>query len=416
MTFNTFYKSVLSTAAIAAMTGLMPTGAQASNGQLPHCVGTYKCGMGGAGLTIASDPTAATINPALAARMGNEAILNAGWFNADVDGHLAENGGHGSRVGDTRSDASDFANGSLGVNYKVDDNMGVNISIYPGGGGATDWDNSRTRNFGGGTGDNSDGTDHMIRWRMFNMQAALAWAPNEKSAVGLGVIVSRSDMTTDSLDNSFGRPDPGPFGEVDRVWGYGVQVGGVYDVGDKISVAAKYHSKVKMQRFKKYLNIFNSSVDRPPVWAAGITARPDQNTDVALDVKYIENSEVKTISSAPQNDGGFGWRNQTVLMVGAQHRLSDDFSIRAGWNYGESPIDENHVFANFLFPAIIEHHFTAGLTYDMGSGMELGWSGYITPTAKQADSGNGDAFSRNNPDTVLKHQQMGTQISLKYKF
>ena len=81
--FSTKIKvSVLTAAAVAMFAPLNQ--ANATNGQLPTCVGTYKCGMGGAGLTIASDPTAATINPALAARMGNSAIINAGWFHADV--------------------------------------------------------------------------------------------------------------------------------------------------------------------------------------------------------------------------------------------------------------------------------------------------------------------------------------------
>jgi len=144
MTFKQKFTLASATAALAVMAPL--GAANATNGQLPTCVGTYKCGMGGAGLSIASDPTAAAINPALAAKMGNSAIVSAGWFHADVERDLSattspnvnRNGGK------QKSDASDFANGSMGVNYVLSDTRALNISLYPGGGGATDWDDSRT--------------------------------------------------------------------------------------------------------------------------------------------------------------------------------------------------------------------------------------------------------------------------------
>jgi len=87
------HKFTLASAA-TALAVLAPLGAaNATNGQLPTCVGTYKCGMGGAGLSIASDPTAAAINPALAAKMNNSAILSAGWFHADVERNISGTAG-----------------------------------------------------------------------------------------------------------------------------------------------------------------------------------------------------------------------------------------------------------------------------------------------------------------------------------
>lgn len=411
--FPTKTKLYVLTAATVAMFTPFKT-ALATVGQLPLCVGTYKCGMAGAGLAVASDPTAATANPALAARMGNEAIINVGWFRAKVNGTI-QNTTHGNNTGDRTSNAKDFLNGSLGVNYKVGDDMGLNISIYPGGGGATDWDAPRTADFGGGTGA-TDGTDHQIRWRMFNMQAALGVSPSDSLSLGAGIVISRSDMKTDSLDNGFSRPDAGPYGAVDRVWGYGGQVGAVWDVTDQLAFAAKYHSRVKMQRFKKYLNIFNSSVDRPPIWSIGTTFKATPDTEFSVDFKYIENSAVKTISSAPQNDGGFGWDNVKLFMVGVEHQASDVLTLRAGYSYNNSPVNDEHVFANVLFPAIVEHHLTAGATYKVGEGYEIGASAYVTPESKVTDSGLGDAFSANNAGTVLRHQQYGAQLSLKYLF
>ncbi len=382
--------------------------ANATNGQLPTCVGTYKCGMGGAGLTIASDPTAAAINPALAARMGNSAIINAGWFHADVERQISGTAGANTLGGKQKSDASDFANGSLGVNYVLENNMAINVSIYPGGGGATDWDHARTANFA------NSGDDRFIRWRMFNLQAALGYAPNETSSYGFGVVLSRADMKTNSPDNQFGIEARNM--ELDVAYGAGFQIGGVWDIGDKATIAADYHSKVWHERFAKYTSVFNSTVDRPATFSIGADVRVTPATTVALDVKQIMNGQVDTISTDPSTFGGFGWEDVTVFMLGVQHDVNDDFQVRAGYNYGKSPIDSEHVFANVLFPAIVEHHFTAGLNYAVTDTIDLGLSGYVTPTSEITEHGSGNGFSVMGSGTKLWHRQYGSQVSVKYNF
>ena len=125
--------------AAAAIVTLIPwQPAKATLGMLPQCVGTYNCGMGGAGLALGTDATSAVINPALGATMNNDAMLSVGWFSAQVkntlNGNLANTVYKGQKQG---SDASQFANGSLGVNYRLTPKWSANISVFPGGGGAT---------------------------------------------------------------------------------------------------------------------------------------------------------------------------------------------------------------------------------------------------------------------------------------
>ncbi len=412
--FSTKIKvSVLTAAAVAMFAPLNQ--ANATNGQLPTCVGTYKCGMGGAGLTIASDPTAATINPALAARMGNSAIINAGWFHADVERNIGTGNSTASNTagGTQSSDASDFLNASLGVNYRVSDNLGLNISVYPGGGGATDWDNSRVTAFYGAS---TLSDDRDIRWRMFNLQIATAWAPNETSSYGLGLVLTRADMKTTAV---YGASSGAPTtnlnpGVVDVAYGAGFQVGGVWDVYPDVTLAADYHSQVYMERFHKYRYVFLSSVNRPATVSVGMDYKYSPETIIALDVKHVMQDAISTMNTTPSN-GGFGWDNMNIIMLGAQHQLNDDLQVRAGWNYGNSPIADDRTFANVLFPAIVEHHFTAGGTYKMDA-LEFGLSAYITPTRKQTDPGTGDGYSVMGKDTWLSHRQYGSQLSVKYNF
>ncbi len=405
--FSTKIKvSVLTAAAVAMFAPLNQ--ANATNGQLPSCVGTYKCGMAGAGLSIASDPTAATINPALAARMGNEAIINLGWFHADVERDLsATTSGNVNRTGGKqKSDASDFANGSLGVNYRIGDDKALNISIYPGGGGATNWDNSRTSP--------NTNYDRSINYKMINLQTALGYSPNETSSYGFGVVLSRSSMRTDSLDNQFGvEPE---IDKTDIAYGVGFQVGGIWDAYPNVTLAADYHSRVWHERFEKYPSVFNSTVDRPATFSVGADWDATPTTILAFDYKHVFEGPVNTISQDPSTLGGFGWDDINIFMLGVQHEVVDGFQVRAGYSYGNSPIDEQHVFANILYPAIVEQHYTLGLSYAITDAMELGWSGYVTPTKKITDSGDGNTFSQMGSGSILWHRQYGTQASLKYNF
>lgn len=389
--------------------------ASATVGQLPLCVGTYKCGMAGAGLSIASDPTAATINPALSARMGNSAIISAGWFKADVERDYSNiNSGMGGNTagGKQKSDSSDFFNGSLGVNYRLDDQIGVNISIYPGGGGATDWNDARTTN------DLSQ--DRMIRWRMFNMQLAAAYAPNKTSSYGLGLVLTRADMKTDSIYAGPAFTNNNNPQVVDVVYGAGFNIGGVWDLGDKMTVAADYQSKVWVQRFDKYINVFNSTVDRPATFSIGLDMDVADDTVVAIDAKYIHNGGVRTISSKASGEGGFGWDDVGVLMIGVEHQVTDELQLRAGFSYNNSPIDDSNLYANTLFPAIIKTHYTVGGTYAYEE-FEFGFSAYITGKSKLTETGLGDNGAGNSYSAIgkngwISHQQYGSQLSVKYNF
>ena len=60
-----------------------------------------------------------------------------------------------------------------------------------------------------------------------------------------------------------------------------------------------YHSKVWLKRFSKYKNIFNSTVDRPPVISGGFDLEFIPGTPIAADIKYLDYKDIKAISSQP---------------------------------------------------------------------------------------------------------------------
>ncbi len=404
--------------AAAAIVTLIPwQPAKATLGMLPQCTGTYNCGMGGAGLALGTDATSAVINPALGARMDNDAMLSVGWFSAQVKSTL--NGNYANTVYkgiEQKSDASQFANGSLGVNYRIAPKWSANISLFPGGGGATDWKYSRTG--GVGAGDTSQSLDRMIRLRMFMGQISTAYKYSDSLSVGIGLIVSKQDLITTSLDNAFKKANGGTPGTKDNMLGAGGQIGVVWTPNKKVSLALNYRSQVYHQGIDTYYNIFNGPIDTPPQWSAGISFKPWKGADVAIDTKYINWQSVDSIGSAPAASGGFGWKNQWAWYAGIQQlMMGDKLTLRAGWAYAKSPIDENYVFANVLLPAIVEHHFNIGASYKLPwSKTEVGFSSYFAPEVTLRENGQGDGFSQNGLGTKFSHYQYGAQLSVKKTF
>jgi long-chain fatty acid transport protein len=62
---------------------------------------------------------------------------------------------------------------------------------------------------------------------------------------------------------------------------------------------------------------------------------------------------------------GFGWKNQTAYKLGFDYRYRKDLVLRAGYNYGKTPIPEDQVLFNMLAPATVEKHVTFGFTKDL---------------------------------------------------
>ena len=71
------------------------------------------------------------------------------------------------------------------------------------------------------------------------------------------------------------------------------------------------------------------------------------------------------------NGPGFGWGNTDSFKFGAQWDVADKWTLRGGYSYTDQPIQENEVLFNILAPAVIEHHFTAGVEYRLAENHTL---------------------------------------------
>lgn len=364
--------------------------------------------MGGAGSAKAGAAVDAVINPALAADMGNEYQVNAGWFWADVKGTSSYNGVAGGRV--ESSGADNFPNVSMAVNYKIDDTSSFNLAIVPGGGGASDWPTSRTASFGNAN------IDQDITYEMIYLQPTYAKKVGNAN-YGVGGILSYATIKTDSRTGAFGVS--GVEDQKAKFYGVGFQVGGKWGMGDKGTASLNLRSPVWHGKADNYDGgVFNDPIDTPAQIQGGVAFDATDSTTVAFDVKWVEWSAGNTIGNEPNLANtaarGFGWKDQTIIMLGLEHKLNDATTLRAGYSHGNSPIEDGGTLANYLFPAITTDHITVGASHKLGGGMELGMSAYYSPKASQCDDQS--KFGTAAAGTCLSHQQQGFQLSFKNEF
>jgi len=159
----------------------------------------------------------------------------------------------------------------------------------------------------------------------------------------------------------------------------------------------------------------------------GVSFRPTPKWLLAFDVSWVNwSAAIKTVTVTASNPNvavpaGYDtltvpfimdWKDQFVFALGAQYEINDMWTVRAGYNYGQNPVPDNTL--NPLFPAIVEHHLTAGFTFtyqdwDFDFALEHGFSN---------DQTNNGAPSPTNPfaGTEVSHYQDTVHIMVSYRF
>jgi len=145
-----------------------------------------------------------------------------------------------------------------------------------------------------------------------------------------------------------------------------------------------YQSPVSMT----YMRVFDSDgngqfedlkLTQPQEVAFGVGVKPMDNLKVGTDLRWINWKNAKGYKE-------FQWKDQWVIALGGEFKPTQKLALRAGYNYGKSPIrggvkdvTRNKSIPNFAapfsdfdiavfnligFPAITQHHITLGLGYE----------------------------------------------------
>lgn len=417
------------------------TPALATNGYFSHGTGIKNRALAGAGVAFPQDAMANSTNPAGMAFVGNRFDVGAVLFFPDRE-YEASSGipAPGAITLSEDSETSGdkwFLIPSFGINKMISDKTAIGLSIYGNGGLNTTWDGGSVGPFPGVFGAGTAGVD--LFQIFFNL--SLAHKISENISVGISPIFAVQGFRSNGLDafapftKTFaegGMPDNLSGNGQDYSIGGGVQVGALFkNVGNFIDIGASYRSKIYMDEFEDYSDLFaeDGDFDIPPTMWLGFALHPSDTVTLVFDYQRIWYEDVDAVSNDVQNlfacqmgdpqsclggdnSGGFGWRDIDIFKVGLQWEYNPHNIFRVGYSHSDQPIASDQVLFNILAPGVIEDHITAGYTHVFSDNSEINVE--IMHALKESVKG-ANAF--NPTQTIeLEMQQFEVGVSWSRKF
>lgn len=215
-------------------------------------------------------------------------------------------------------------------------------------------------------------------------------------------------------------------------YGIGVQPGVIVRPTDSLTLGLTYLSPQSTD-FSRVIRFgsdqFDLELEAPQQVGLGVGYELfDHRLLVEVDVRWVNWADAKGYSD-------FDWNDQWIVGVGAQYELVlDRLFLRAGYNYGENPLKENNgwspartvnvqgapfpeyyyeTFRIIGFPAIVEHHLTAGIAYYPTQYFSI-QAGFMYAFKSVIEE---DGFGFNGPVTIRSDlQEYGVDFGLNWRF
>ena len=406
-----FTKSAIAAGIVAVST--LPGISHATNGYMSHGYGTKSKGMAGAGIALPQDAMISATNVAGMVWLEERMDVGASLFSPSREysqrqpnaGNIFPVGSNADFTGTVESEKDLVLIPHFAYNHKLDDVSALGVSLYGNGGMNTSYDHQDTSylagTYGGAqVGDATTGVDLAQLAMNLNYSRKLT----SDFSVGAGLILAYQSFKAKGL-SSFGQlaadgnPDDLSARGREGVFGWGAQVGALWRVNEQLSFGASYQSEVDFDRFDKYSDLFadGGDLDAPAIATIGLAFKATPEVTLAFDVQHIWYSDVGALGNAMTDSiamcaggnaayclggskgVGFGWDDMTVYKFGVQWAMRPDLTLRAGYSFGDQPVPEEAVLFNIVAPAVIEQHFTLGLTKELSKRTEISFSAMYAP-------------------------------------
>jgi len=398
-------------AALAVAGILASPCALATDGYFAHGYGMKAKGMGGASIAVAQDAFGGANNPATMAFVGNQFAIGVDWFSPHRKIERSGSPAFADLNGSADSGSTNFFIPEGAINYMLRPDLAIGVTVYGNGGMNTDFSGGQiTSPSGTGTcnffqtgglapaqsnynllcGNGTLGVD----MAQLVVAPTLSWKFTEGHSVGIAPLFAYQYFKAEGLQ-AFGglsttlNPATGTNGSLtnngrDSSTGWGARIGYYGTLTKQIQIGATYQTKISMGNFDKYKGLFAESggFDIPSNWGFGVAIRPAEAWLIALDYERINYSDVASVNNrshlilgcppfgtnpgnclgAP-NGAGFGWQSINVFKLGVQYAVNANWTVRAGYNYSENPIESQDVTFNMIAPGVIKNHVTLGATW-----------------------------------------------------
>lgn len=382
-------------AAMLAALGLaVPGAAMATNGMLMEGYGPVAAGMGGAAMAYDNGGAAMANNPATLALMadGSRVDVMLGFVGPDVKTPMGT------------SDADAFVMPAMGY-VKKQDRLAYGVGIYGQGGMGTEFVNG-----------------DMAQVSVGRVIFPLAYSVSPRFNVGGSVdfVWAGMDLVADLNPFNPGKEinfsDDSDFTGEAKGYSLAAKLGFTYKLADALTVGGVYQTASNLPDLKDG-GWKVEGFDMPAVVGLGFAWQASERLMLAADVKDLlwgDSMNTVTIYNNGQLVAPFqqDWENQVVVALGASYRFTDAFTGRVGYNHGKNPIPDE--FVNFLWPAIVEDHYTAGIGYAFGNQSELNFALSVVPEVTVTGTGPVPPFG--NGGMVIEHNQLNWQLMFSQKF
>jgi long-chain fatty acid transport protein len=389
-------------AALAA--AAVPLAAAATDGYFSHGYGMKSKGMGGVATAVAQDAFGGAANPATMSFVGNQWAIGLDWFSPHREAERSGSPPQAALNGSATSGSTNFFVPEFGINYMLRPDLALGLTIYGNGGLNTDYPGGQLPSPSGcgpatgpGTGFNRQagpynllcGNDNLgVDLSQLVVAPTLAWKFHERHSLGIAPLFAYQRFKAEGLQAFQGlstSPDNVTNKGYDSSTGWGVRVGYYGNLTEQVQIGASYQSKISMDNFDKYKGLFAESggFDIPSSWSLGVAFKPTPAWLIALDYVRIEYSDVDSVHNrsnlilqCPQppasptsnclggsNGAGFGWQSVNVWKLGVQYQINPAWTVRAGYNHSDNPIQAQDVTFNILAPGVIKDHLTLGATW-----------------------------------------------------
>ncbi len=417
-------------------------GAAWAQGHLLHGVGPVNASRGGAGVALEVEAVGALHeNPALIVKTkGNQVTFASEFFKPG----LRVTGRVGTRTATTEASELLGVIPAFGwIARKPDAKMGMGFGLLGVAGFRTDYpqDSANVLLLPQPEGFGRIYTDLVVA----KIPVAFGFQVNPKLAIGASANVYRGVLAISPLpvtDPDFVNTAGGIVGILPSAgnqvasWGFGVQVGMLYDINPMASFGASFTTKQKFQQYK--WNSTNANplspgygsarnltfdLDGPMTLTFGFGLNPSSKVQVAADARYVKYTGVAGIGEAGGVDVvnhkliGIGWRNIWAVMAGIQIRPSQILAVRGGFNYGQTPIRSELTVTSMGTPATFQKHFTAGVSMMMNPAMGFDFGFYYVP--RETVSGPVLSLYQGviaNSQIDMSNKITSVQIALNFRF
>lgn len=217
--------------------------------------------------------------------------------------------------------------------------------------------------------------------------------------------------------------------------GFAGKLGFTYKMSPTVTLGGSYHSKTNLGDMETGANgatlfadlnndgsyvvadgevapgkIIVRDFQWPETYGLGVSVQATPTLMVAADWKRINWKDVmanftmtyeafgdSVTFALPQN-----WDNQDVFAIGLAYKASNALTLRAGASFSENPIPDSTM--HYLFPAIIENHYTVGFGYGFSDTSEVNFSLQYAPEVKQTNG------------VTVSHSQTSWQLMYSKRF